>query len=92
MAKKHKSMRLSKIADRQLKWLTNQYLMSESEVIQMALDAYFKSDQAKAVQVLLQMTDEEIKEELRQLREIPDGDEDVEHPDSQYTDYPYPEK
>jgi hypothetical protein len=37
------------------------------------------------------LTDEQIEEELRQLREIPDGDEEIEHADTQYSDYPYPE-
>lgn len=87
MAKIHKSVRLSRKADRQLKWLTNQYLMSEAEVMQMALDKLFSDKQTAAIQVLLSMSDEQIEEELRQLQEIPDGDEDVEHPDTQFSDY-----
>lgn len=32
-------------------------------------------------------TDQDIDEELRQLNEIPDGDEGVEHPDTQFSDW-----
>lgn len=37
---------------------------------------------------LIKMTDEEVEEELRQLRELEDGDEEVKHPDTQFSDYP----
>lgn len=80
MAKIHKSIRLSNKADRQLKWLTRQYLMSESEVLQMALDKLFTNEETEAIQVLLQMSDKDIEEQLRQLRDIPDVDEAIEHP------------
>jgi len=35
------------------------------------------------------LDDSDLEEQLRQLQEIEDGAEDVEHPDTQYSDYPW---
>lgn len=85
MPKVQKSMRLSKLAVSQLDWLTLEFGMSESGVIQMALDNLFRSEQSKALSILLRMTDEQIDEELRVLA-LPDDDEDVECADTQFFD------
>lgn len=85
MPKLQKSVRLSKLAVSQLDWLTLEFGMSESGVIQMALDNLFRGEQSKALSILLKMSDEQVEEELRVLA-LPDGDEDVEVADTQFFD------
>ena len=84
MPKVQKSVRLSKIAVGQLNWLTAEFGMSEAGVMQMALNTLFCSEQSKALSILLKMTDEQVNEELRVLS-LPDGDEDAEFPDTQFS-------
>lgn len=87
MAKTQKSVRLSDLAIQQLNYLTSNFNMSEAEVIQMALNDLFNSETARNIKDFLALTKETIEEELRKLRELADGDL-VEHPDTQFSDYP----
>lgn len=84
MAKIGKYIRMSKVTERQLKWLTRQSQKSEAEVISNALDYLLKSRQTRAWSIISQMTDQELDEQIRQLA-LPDGDEPVEDPDTQYS-------
>lgn len=79
------SIRLSELTDRQLTDLAQRLVMSQSEVISIAIDRMYQMEVQKMVS-LPPMTDDEIEEELRQL-ELEDGEE-VEYPDTQFSDYP----
>lgn len=86
MPKQQLNLRVSALTTHQLKQLMEWWGASKTETVTVSIDRIYTEERNKRVNTMQQMTDEEIKEQLRQL-EIEDGDEDIEHPDTQFSDY-----
>lgn len=86
MPKQSKSYRVSNLTRQQLEELAKWWGTSLTETLTLIIDRAYTQERNKRMETIAQMTAEEIEEQLRQL-EITDGNEEVEHPDTQFSDY-----
>lgn len=87
MPKQQLNLRVSDLTLHQLKQLMEQWGTSQTETVTVIIDRAYIQERNKRIMSMQEMTDDEIDEELRQLEELEDGEE-VEHPDTQFSDYP----
>lgn len=86
MPKQTKSYRISDLTRHQLEQLSKNWGTSLTETLTLIIDRAYIQERNRIAMDAQNLTDEEIKEQIRQL-EIEDGDEDIEHPDTQFSDY-----